>query len=91
MGNVVLTKADILCGLRLLDQKARQDDIIIDMSIYGGDFSDIEFLAEEAGIRDTKSALELIEAFYPASRIPAKVAFGVEEIMERIAQRKAHP
>jgi hypothetical protein len=53
------------------------------------DFSDIEFLAEETGIRDAKSALDLIEAFYPASRIPARVALGVEEIMARIARRRA--
>ena len=184
MGNVILSREDILHGLKLLDQKAKQDGIAIDMSIYGGaalilafdlkratrdvdvsvtgnlsyvrqaaaeiartqgwpeswlndgvkgflsaheqmralddfapegenggiriytpspeylfamkcmamrpegmdgshDFSDIAFLVEEAGIRDTESALKLIEAFYPASRIPARVAFGVEEIMER--------
>jgi hypothetical protein len=188
----LLNKADILHGLELLDQRARQDGIAIDVSIYGGaalvlafeldrvtrdvdvavkgnvdyvrqlaaeiaeaqgwpeswlndgvkgflsaqeemraldgfaqdgegggvriytpvpeylfamkcmamrpegldgshDISDIEFLAGEIGIQNAESALALIEEFYPRSRIPAKVAFGVEEIMERIAQRKALP
>ncbi|MDR3087337.1 MAG: nucleotidyltransferase [Azoarcus sp.] len=187
MGNVILTREDILRGLKCLDQRAKQDGIAVDVSIYGGaalilafdlkratrdvdvsvtgnlnyvrkvaaeiartqgwpeswlndgvkgflsaheqmralddfapegetggiriytpspeylfamkcmamrpegmdgshDFSDIEFLAGEAGIRDAESALKLIEAFYPASRIPARVAFGVAEIMGRMAE-----
>lgn len=49
------------------------------------DVSDIEALAGIAEIRDAKSALELVESFYPAGRIPPKVRFGVEEIMERVA------
>jgi hypothetical protein len=52
------------------------------------DISDIEFLAGEIGIQNSDSALALIEEFYPRSRIPAKVAFGVQEIMERIVRRK---
>jgi hypothetical protein len=56
------------------------------------DISDIEALAAIAGIADAESALSLVEAFYPAARIPPKVRFGVEEIMERLAARKApHP
>jgi hypothetical protein len=49
------------------------------------DLSDIEFLAKAAGIQDTEAALELIASFYPSARIPPKVAFGVQEIMERMA------
>jgi hypothetical protein len=53
------------------------------------DISDIEALADEAGIENAESALALVEAFYPASRIPPKVRFGVEEIMEKVAIRRA--
>jgi hypothetical protein len=52
------------------------------------DISDIEVLAEIAGIADAKEALAIVEGFYPSSRIPPKVRFGVEEIMERIASRR---
>jgi hypothetical protein len=51
------------------------------------DISDIEALAGIAGIADAKSALELVESFYPAGRIPPKVRFGVEEIMARVAKK----
>jgi hypothetical protein len=46
--------------------------------------SDIEALADVAHIENAKDALALVEAFYPPERIPAKVRFGVEEIMERV-------
>ena len=49
------------------------------------DIKDIEFLAKATGIRDTEAALRIVQSFYPTERIPAKVAFGVQEIMERIA------
>lgn len=52
------------------------------------DISDIEALAAIAEIPDAKSALELVESFYPAGRIPPKVRFGVEEIMERVAAKR---
>jgi hypothetical protein len=52
------------------------------------DISDIEALAGIAEIPDAKSALELVESFYPSGRIPTKVRFGVEEIMERAAARR---
>jgi hypothetical protein len=52
------------------------------------DISDIEALADAADIADVETALSLVEAFYPASRVPPKVRFGVEEIMERVAARK---
>lgn len=52
------------------------------------DISDIEALAEAAGIKDADAALALVEAFYPANRIPPKVRFGVEEIMERLEARR---
>lgn len=53
------------------------------------DISDIEALADEAGIKDSETALSLVEAFYPSARIPPKVRFGVEEIMERLVLRHA--
>ena len=53
------------------------------------DISDIEALANLAGIEDFASALALVEDFYPAARIPPKVSFGLEEIMERILARRA--
>ena len=52
------------------------------------DISDIEALADAAEINDVNAALELIESFYPAANIPAKVRFGVEEIMERVMRRR---
>lgn len=52
------------------------------------DISDIEALADIAGINDAGTALSLVEAFYPASRIPPKVRFGVEEIMEKVSLRR---
>ena len=53
------------------------------------DISDIEALADAANIQDTEAALALVQAFYPAARIPPKVKFGVEEIMERVLARRA--
>lgn len=53
------------------------------------DISDIDALADIAGIEDAASALALVEAFYPAARIPPKVRFGVEEIMEKVALRRS--
>lgn len=55
------------------------------------DIADIEALAGIAAINTVEDALALVEAFYPASRIPPKVKFGVEEIMERIAQKGLVP
>ena len=52
------------------------------------DISDIEALAEAAGIVDADAALSLVEAFYPASRIPPKVRFGLEEIMGNVVRRR---
>lgn len=52
------------------------------------DISDIEALADIANIADVDAALTLVEAFYPAAIIPAKVRFGVEEIMARVVQRR---
>ena len=53
------------------------------------DISDIRALAVEAKIRTVEEALSLVEAFYPAARIPPKVRFGVEEIMEQLAVASA--
>ena len=52
------------------------------------DISDIELLADLAGIKDANAALGIVEQFYPSSRIPPKVRFGIEEIMERVAARR---
>lgn len=48
------------------------------------DISDIEKLAKEIGIDSIDQALAIVEDFYPSAKIPAKVRFGVEEIMERV-------
>jgi hypothetical protein len=53
------------------------------------DISDIEVLADIAGIGDADEALSIVEGFYPSSRIPPKVKFGLEEIMERVVSRRA--
>jgi hypothetical protein len=53
------------------------------------DISDIRALAIAAGIKNAADALALVEAFYPAARIPPKVRFGVQEIMERLADSGA--
>ncbi len=53
------------------------------------DISDIEALAQEAHIETADEALAIVESFYPSSRIPPKVRFGVEEIMERMAVKKS--
>lgn len=52
------------------------------------DVSDIEALADQANILDVEQALGLVESFYPSARIPPKVRFGVEEIMERVLVRR---
>jgi hypothetical protein len=49
------------------------------------DISDIKALAVAADIKSAEDALALVSSFYPASRIPPKVMFGVEEIMEQLA------
>lgn len=55
------------------------------------DIADIVALAAEANIADAGAALSLVEAFYPASQIPPKVRFGIEEIMGRIVNDKTEP
>jgi hypothetical protein len=53
------------------------------------DISDIEALATKIGFKTSAEALSLVEEFYPSSRIPPKVRFGVEEIVERLVARRA--
>jgi hypothetical protein len=53
------------------------------------DITDIKALAEKIGIRNSSEALSLIEGFYPSARIPPKVRFGVEEIMQRLSGSSA--
>jgi hypothetical protein len=48
------------------------------------DISDIEALAGKIGFKTSAEALSLIEEFYPSAKIPPKVRFGVEEILERV-------
>jgi hypothetical protein len=52
------------------------------------DISDIEALADEAGIPDAQTALAIVESFYPDRNIPPKVRFGIQEIMERVQARR---
>jgi len=54
------------------------------------DISDIEMLADKIGIKTSTEALSLIEGFYPSSRIPPKVRFGVEEIMQRLSESSSN-
>jgi hypothetical protein len=51
------------------------------------DRDDIEFPAQEIGIQETDTALDIIAAFYPTARISTKVAFDVQETMEKMAER----
>jgi hypothetical protein len=53
------------------------------------DISDIKALAVAADIKSAEDALALVSSFYPASRIPPEVMFGVEEIMEQLAASSA--
>ena len=46
------------------------------------DIEDIQELAVVCGISSAEEALQLLETFYPAKRIPPKVCFGVEEIFQ---------
>ena len=52
------------------------------------DVSDIDALADLAEIKNAAEAIELVESFYPAQRIPMKTRFGVEENMERVQRRR---
>jgi len=49
------------------------------------DISDIKALAVAAGIKSADEALELITSFYPASKVPPKTLFGVQEIMQQLS------
>ena len=52
------------------------------MRLDGGaqDVQDIRALGKILNISDYAHALEILGAFYPLAKIPAKVAFGLEEI-----------
>lgn len=54
----------------------------------GNDVPDIEALVEILEIDDVNDALALVEGFYPAQQIPAKVRFGIQEIIERVLVRR---
>jgi len=51
------------------------------------DISDIIGLAHICSIQTNEQAFGLVESFYPAKQIPAKVRFGLEEIMEKISPK----
>lgn len=46
------------------------------------DISDIRALASKLELRTADDALKIVESFYPSNRIPPKVIFGIEEIVE---------
>lgn len=71
----MLNKEAILRGLRRI---ARESGVTIDLAVYGG--------AALALVFDMRVTTR--EAFYPSSQVPAKVRFGVEEIMERVIARR---
>jgi hypothetical protein len=49
-----------------------------------GDKKDIIHLCQHLGINTTEEVLNLVEDYYPTSRIPVKTHFFIEEIMEEI-------
>lgn len=55
------------------------------------DRSDIQTLLGLISLKDTEDALSLVEKFYPRNQIPAKVRFGIEEIMEEFLAHRRGP
>lgn len=51
------------------------------------DVEDIIRLATAIGVKSAHDALQLVEAFYPRSRIEPKTQFGLEEIFARLRPR----
>jgi hypothetical protein len=49
-----------------------------------GDKNDIIHLCKDLGIHTTEDVLNLVEDYYPASRIPVKTQFFIAEIIEEI-------
>ena len=50
------------------------------------DIEDIRNLMQITGLKKAEDVLDLVEKFYPRALVPAKVVFGVEEIMERLSE-----
>ena len=50
------------------------------------DIEDIRHLIRITNLKTTTEILELVENFYPRALIPPKVAFGIEEIMEKLSE-----
>ena len=50
------------------------------------DIEDIRHLIRITNLKTVAEILELVENFYPRALIPPKVAFGVEEIMEKVSE-----
>lgn len=48
------------------------------------DVDDIRFLIGECGLEKAEEAIAIVEKFYPQRMIQPKVAFGIEEIFERM-------
>ncbi|MFO1350394.1 MAG: hypothetical protein U1F68_06820 [Gammaproteobacteria bacterium] len=51
------------------------------------DIEDIRQLIRITGLSTGADVLDLVTRFYPKAQIPPKVAFGVEEIMEKLEDR----
>lgn len=52
------------------------------------DIEDLKTLAQEIGLSTAQEALDLVAAFYPRSRIPAKTQFGLEELFDTLSQNQ---
>ena len=52
------------------------------------DFSDIENLAKLLKIKNASDAFSIVDKFYPMQKIPPKVYFGIEEIIEGINNKE---
>lgn len=51
-----------------------------------GDKGDARFLARHLGLRTADEALNIVTGYYPASRIPVKTQYFVEEIIDELAK-----
>jgi hypothetical protein len=48
----------------------------------GGDVTDIRFLIEHLGLESPQQAIDIVSRYYPASRIPARTRFLIEDIFD---------
>lgn len=54
------------------------------------DVADIQKLIQTMGMTGEAQLLEIVEKYYPRSRIPSKVMFGIQEIMQDMAEKRKH-